>query len=326
MKYNTFIDGPSKNHDMLTRRSFLKNSTTLASAALLAKAGYATRLRMSAKYPPIGLQVYTLSSLINAPGADTRAVLQQIAAIGIKELETATGAGGLYYGQKPKDFAAMSKDLGLKWIGNHVAGLPKAPRPATASDTARTTNAPARTASRNLRDNLQEIVDDAAAGGCEWVVCASSAESTMDEIKRTAEIFAKAGEAAKKSNMKFAYHNHQSEFAKVDGTSAYEYILGQTDKNEVFMEVDLAWATAAGMDPVAMFKQYPYRFPLWHVKDLDKVNKRPAPVGTGIVDFKHIFENSSLSGVQHTFIEQDGAKTIDDPADSVKWLKANIYR
>jgi sugar phosphate isomerase/epimerase len=304
------------------RRSFLKASGLLTAGALLPGFSNANSMLtgFAAKYPPPGLQMYTLNFLLGRPGADTKAVLKQIADIGIKELESATGADGLYYGHKPKEFAAMVKDQGLKWIGNHIGGLPRAssPRPAGAAG-------PARTPARNLRDNYQQIVDDAAEGGCGWVVCSSSSESTLDEIKKTTEIFVKTAEAAKKNKMKFAYHNHQQEFAPVEGTSAYEYILGQTNKNEVYMELDLAWATAAGMDPVAMFRQYPGRFPLWHVKDLDKTSGNPCPVGKGKVDFKNIFTNSKLSGVEHTFIEQDGAKTMDDPASSMQWLRANIY-
>ena len=266
------------------------------------------------KYPAIGLQTYTLNFLFNAKDANTVDVLKQIAAIGVKELETATGTPeGLYYGHKPKEFAKMVNDQGLKWIGNHYQGLPR-----QAANTG-TTNRRI-----NLRDDLQRIVDDSAAGGCSWVICSSSAESNMDEIKRTTEIFARSGELSAAQKMKFAYHNHQSEFTKIDGVSAYDYVLGQTNKDQVFMEVDLAWATEAGMDPVEMFKQYPGRFPLWHVKDIDRSSKRPCPVGQGKVDFKRIFEQSALSGVQHTFIEQDGAKTIDDPASSVKWMQANL--
>ncbi len=265
----------------------------------------------TSKYPPVGLQVYTLNFMLNVPGVNTPAVLKQIAAIGIKELETATGADGLYYGQKPREFAKMANDAGLKWVGNHIGGLPK--------------TAPGASSRRNLRDNLSEIVDDAAEGDCSWVVCSSSSITNSEEIRQTAEIFVKAGEASSKSNMKFAYHNHQSEFNQIDGISAFDYVLGNTDKTKVFMELDLAWATAAGQDPVALFTKYPGRFPLWHVKDLDKATGRPCPVGKGTVDFKRIFEHSEKSGVIHTFIEQDGAKTIADPAFSVKWLKANIY-
>jgi sugar phosphate isomerase/epimerase len=301
---------------MFNRRSFLQATGTLAVASLLPKLTNANSLfsPFFAKYPPIGLQTYTLGYLFNDKAVDTKTVLQQIAAIGVKELETATGsADGLYYGHKPKEFASMVNDLGMKWIANHYGGLPHATATASAG--------PQRI---NLRDNLQQIVDNAAEGGCSWVVCSSSSEANMDEIKRTTEMFVAAGEKAAQNKMKFAYHNHQSEFTKIDGVSAYEYVLGQTNKDQVFMEVDLAWATQAGMDPVAMFKQYPGRFPLWHVKDIDPATGRPCPVGKGKVEFKRIFENSKLSGVQHTFIEQDGAKTIADPAESVKWLKANI--
>jgi len=312
---------------MFDRRSFLKATGALAAASILPGLSQGNSLLrgLAAKYPPIGLQTYTLNFLWSEQDADTKAVLKQIAGMGIKELETATGTtSGLYYGHKPKEFAAMVNDLGMKWVGNHFRGIP--PARATPPMGATGARPPMPAEQRlNLRDNLEQIVDDAAAGGCSWVICSSSAVANMDEIKKTTEVFSKAGEAARKNKMKFAYHNHQTEFTKIDGVSAYDYVLGQTDKNEVFMEVDLAWATQAGMDPVAMFKQYPNRFPLWHVKDIDPATNRPCPIGTGKVDFKRIFENSKLSGVQHTFIEQDGAKSIADPAASVKWLKTNIY-
>ncbi len=302
---------------MSDRRSFLKTSVALAAGSILPVWANAFSINTLLKYPPAGLQVYTLNFLLNAPGADTRAVLKQIAGIGIKELETATGWNGLYYGLKPKAFAEMAKEEGLKWIGNHIGGLPKNQRPAANANGA---------VRRNLRDNIQEIVDDAAEGGCTWVICSSSAISTLDEIKRTTDVFVKAGDLASASKMRFAYHNHQSEFTPIEGVSAIDYVLTNTDKKKVFMELDLAWATAADQDPVALFKKYPGRFPLWHVKDLDKNTGRPCPVGTGIVNFKHIFSNSGQSGVEHTFIEQDKTETIADPASSVKWLEENIYK
>jgi len=297
---------------MISRRSFIKSTGLIAAGSAISAGSYSLTNGTFLKYPPLGLQVYTLSGLINAPGADTKTVLKQIADLGIKEIETATGSGGLYYKHSARDFAMMANDLGLKWIGNHVGGLPR--------------NATVAPASRNLRDNLSQIIDEAAEGGCTWVICSSSSINNLDEIKRTTEIFIKAGDATAKNKMKFAYHNHQSEFTAIEGISAFDYVLGNTDKNKVFMELDLAWASAAGMDPVALFKKYPNRFPLWHVKDLDKTTGKPCPVGKGKIDFKHIFENSRLSGVKHAFIEQDGAKQIDDPAESVTWLNENIYK
>ncbi len=107
--------------------------------------------------------------------------------------------------------------------------------------------------------------------------------------------------------MQFAYHNHTSEFDDVEGHRPFDYILSNTDKDLVKMELDLAWATKAKQDPVELFKLHPGRYPLWHVKDLDKATMNPAEVGTGVVDFKRIFDNAKESGMKYFFVEQDGA-------------------
>ena len=71
------------------------------------------------------------------------------------------------------------------------------------------------------------------------------------------------------------------------------------------MELDLAWATKAKQDPVELFKLHPGRYPLWHVKDLDKNTMQPTEVGMGIVDFKRIFANAETAGMKHFFVEHD---------------------
>jgi len=303
--------------EMINRRSFLKAGVTSIAASLLPNMLYedSASRGMFNKFPPLGLQTYTVRFLLNNKTLNTRLVLEQIASLGIKELETATGTlSGLYYGHKPKIFAAMVNDAGMRWVGNHVRGV---------YPSNKETGPDGRT---NLKDNMKQITDELAEGGCSWIVCANSAVSTLDDIKRTTEAFAKTGEAARKRNMRFAYHNHQSEFNKIEGTSAYEYVLGQTNKDEVFMELDLAWAVQAGMDPVEMFKQYPHRFPLWHVKDIDPATNRPCIIGQGKVNFKQIYANSKLSGVQHTFIEQDSATSVVEVEKSVDWLRSNILK
>ncbi|WP_442945906.1 sugar phosphate isomerase/epimerase family protein, partial [Ohtaekwangia sp.] len=73
-----------------------------------------------------------------------------------------------------------------------------------------------------------------------------------------------------------------------------------------------------GVDPVALFKKHPGRYPLWHVKDIDKDFTGPQPVGTGIVDFKRIFENAKTAGLQHYFVEHDM------PADAVQSITTSF--
>ena len=80
------------------------------------------------------------------------------------------------------------------------------------------------------------------------------------------------------------------------------------------MELDLGWATVAGMDPVALFSKNPGRFPLWHVKDIITAQKMPTEIGNGGVDFKRIFAASKESGMEYFFVEQDGA---NHPIESI---------
>ena len=73
------------------------------------------------------------------------------------------------------------------------------------------------------------------------------------------------------------------------------------------MELDLAWATKAKQDPVASLNA---SWPLPAVackRPLNKTTMMPAEVGTGIVDFKHAFDNAKESGMKYFFVEQDGA-------------------
>jgi len=161
----------------------------------------------------------------------------------------------------------------------------------------------------NLRDNMQQIVDEAAAGGLEYLVCANIPTDTTENINSSIITLNQTGAACKKAGIQFCYHNHDMEFKAVDGKIPYDLLLSQTDQDNVKMEIDLCWATKAGVDPVALFNAHPGRFPLWHVKDLDAATRsQPEPVGTGVVDFKRIFANQSAAGMKHFFVEHDMPK------------------
>ena len=268
--------------------------------------------------------------------SDTKGTLQKLAAIGYKELESAGSQKGNFYGYKPKEFADMVKDAGMHWRSAHVGGAPfrmeqimKMAK--NAQDSARIKSYFEKrqkdaVAPLNLTDNYQQLADDAAEGGLSYLVCSSIPVSTLDEIKKAVEVFSKSGEACKKNGVQFAYHNHVTEFDNVDGVRPFDYILNNTDKDLVKMELDLAWATKAKQDPVQLFKLHPGRYPLWHVKDLDKEKMEPAEVGSGVVDFKRIFDNAKESGMKYFFVEQDGAPhPFEDVTNSYNYLKKILH-
>jgi sugar phosphate isomerase/epimerase len=257
---------------------------------------------------PIGVQLFTFFNVIDE---DVEGTLKKIAGIGYKEIESAFSKKGGYYGMKPKEFASFLKDIGMSWKSHHVLGAPfKMPSGAkmpTGPDGKPITIPPM----RNLRDNMQELIDEAAEGGVEYLVCANTPINTLEDIKTSIEVLNRTDDACKKAGIGFAYHNHDAEFRAVEGQIPYDLFLSQT---KMLMELDLAWATKGGKDPVELFKQNPGRFPLWHVKDLDAKKESVLPVGEGTIDFRRIFDAASTAGMKHFFVEHDMPK---DPLASI---------
>ena len=287
----------------LNRRKFLQSTGTLVlSSAVLS--GKAASILNMAKHP-VGVQLFTFFTTMDD---DVKGTLTKVAATGYKEVESAFSKKGGYYGYKPKEFKALINDLGMSWKSHHVLGAPfKMPAGAkmpTMPDGKPMVIPPM----RNLKDNMQELVDEAAEGGVKYFVCASTPTGTLDDLKSSIEVLNKTGEAATKAGLIFAYHNHDMEFKAVDGKVPYDLLLSETDSKHVKMEVDLAWAVKAGKNPVDLFKQNPGRFPLWHVKDLDASRANILPVGSGTIDFKPIFAAAKIAGMDSFFVEHDMPK------------------
>ena len=285
---------------MPNRRTFLKLSGTAALGSLFLPSQANAFFKPA--MPPAGLQLFTF---FNVMDNDVKGTLQKIAAVGYKEIESAFSKKGGFYGMKPKEFSAMLTDLGLSWKSHHVLGAPFKLPPGSKMPTGADGKPIEIPPMKNLRDNLQQIVDEVAEAGVPYLVCASTPITDTAEINESINTLNKAAEAAKKAGIILAYHNHDKEFGTMDGKVTYDRLLTETNPDSLKMELDLCWAVKAGIDPVDLFKKHPGRFHLWHVKDLDKDKTGPQPVGTGIVDFKTIFANAELSGMKHFFVEHD---------------------
>ena len=248
---------------MTNRRKFLQQSGTLAMAGILYPGlSHADHLFEIKAPKNTGLQLYTVGALMEA---DAKGTLQKLAAIGYKELESAGSSKGNYYGYKPKEFAAMVKDLGMTWRSEHVAGFPitmasvmkmakSSEDSAQIQKLAPMIEGMAKTP--NLKSNAQQLADEAAEGGLTYVVCSGMPVDSMDDVKTAVDVLNKAGEICKKAGLQFAYHNHHFEFIKVDGIIPFDYMMANTDKKLMKAELDLGWAVVAGYDPVEIFKKY----------------------------------------------------------------------
>jgi sugar phosphate isomerase/epimerase len=299
---------------MNSRRKFLKNSGSMLLGGLVTSK-YADAFFKSNAMHPAGLQLFTLFTTFDK---DVPGTLKQISAIGYKEIESAFSMKGDFYGMKPKEFAALVKESGMSWQSHHVLGAPFKMPPGgirmPGADTTKRFNPPPM---KNLKENHQQLVDEVAEGGVNYLVCSSIPLGTSDEIKEAIVILNKSGEACKKAGITLCYHNHIHEFENVNGQIPYHVLLSQINPDMLKMELDLGWASNAGVDPVDLFSKHPGRFPLWHVKDMNKNSKQPTEVGNGYIDFKRIFAHADTAGMKHFFIEQDGApKPLENIATS----------
>ncbi|MCA8829227.1 sugar phosphate isomerase/epimerase family protein [Hymenobacter pini] len=291
---------------MTSRRAFVKSAALLSAGVLAAPS-------LLAKSPStIGLQLYTVR---DAMQQDPAAALARVAKLGYNSVEGATYTGNQkFYGMEPAAFAKLLKQNGLIMPSSHyLLGEQENNGQATQG---------------TILHGWDKAVDDAAQVGIKYMVCAyllDSERGNLDHYKLLAERLNKAGERCKKAGIQMAYHNHDFEFAAQNGKLPYDILLKETDKNLVQMELDLYWATKAGHDPVELFKKNPGRFPLWHVKDMDKTPQRSfTEVGNGTIDFKRIFAQAKLAGMKYYFVEQD--QTPGSPFDSIQQSISHIKR
>ena len=259
---------------MTSRRHFIKETGLFALGAVAAPS--ILRASSGSKLTSIGLQLYTVRDQMMEDAIGT---LKRVAKIGFKELESSGSDKGSYFGLSPKEFRKVVTDLGMNVRSGHV----------------------------HINDQWQKTVEAAAEAGQSYLVCSSlpSEGQTIENYQKNADIFNKAGEDSKKMNITLGYHNHEVEFEKVDGQILYDILLDRTDPEKVIMQMDLGWVVMAGHDPIKYFDKYPGRFPLWHLKDMDKVKMHSTEFGKGQVDIPGLLSQKKKSGMKYFFVEQE---------------------
>jgi sugar phosphate isomerase/epimerase len=277
----------------MNRRTFI--GTSVAAAVAASRPAWSAETHHIER---VGLQLYTVRDLMKK---DFEGTIAKVAQIGYKEVEFAG-----YYGRSPQEVLGILQKDGLTSPSAHVGY-------------------------DIVEKQWSETLDTAHAIGHGFVVCPwidARQRKTQDGWKSAAELFNRAGEAAQKAGIQFAYHNHAFEFEPSEalgGKMPYDFLLENTDAKLVKMEMDLCWITVGGQDPVKYFDHYPGRFPLVHVKDWTSkgpggndyggatgASKKPGhmtDVGQGEIDWKRIFAQSGKAGIQHYFVENDEPKS-----------------
>lgn len=272
---------------MEKRRVFLKNLGALAVGSVVLPS-FTKFSAAPKKVKNIGIQLYTFRKEM---AADPKGTLKIIADLGIKQVESASSNLGLFYGLKGAEMKQTCKDLGMTLRSGHCA----------------------------VDSKWQSYIEQAAESGQEYLIASvlPSRGQTVDNYKKVSDTFNKAGEDCKKAGLKFGFHNHAEEFQSENGQVLFDVMIQNTDPNLVHLEMDIGWVVAAGKDPFEYFKNYPNRFPLWHLKDVN--GRRSTEFGKGTLNVVKLLQNSKESGMKYFFVEQE-----EYPVSPLESMKINM--
>lgn len=278
---------------MTTRRNFLQQAGLLTAGILIAPSCMVAK----ADTKNIGIQLYSLREELPK---DAKGVIGKVAQAGYREVETfGYSKERGFFGMQPKEFADLLKQHNLTAPSGHF-GLDSY-------------------IGEGNEEELKSYIEAAKAVDMKYIIApylGQQLRQSASDYQRVAERLSKAGEACKAAGLQVAYHNHDFEFQQFGDTTGLDIMLRETDPELVKFELDLYWVVRAGLDPVELFKKYPGRFELWHVKDMDKANEKlNTEVGSGSINYKQIFDNAKMAGVKHYVVEQENFAM--DPFQSI---------
>ena len=245
----------------------------------------------------IGLQLYSLRQDIG----NLDEVITRIGQMGYKYVETANYGNGRFYGLTPEEFKAKLAANGMFALSSH-AGRGLAPN-----------------ISETKWDEIwawwDQAIADHKAAGMKYIITASmTTPKTLEDLKAYCDYYNKVGEKCNAAGLKFGYHNHSVEFetqypdpqaANPEGAARrpgrgivwYDYMVENTDPSKVFFELDVYWTVMGRRSPVEVFKKFPGRFLVLHIKDEKELGE------SGMVGFDAIFKHIALSGAKYLIVE-----------------------
>ena len=255
------------------------------------------------------LQTYSLGRAVRE---DFLGSLEKVAQIGYTGVEFAGGYGGM----EADKLKAYLQQLDLEPISTHV-GL----------------------------EVIEEQLPFLAELGVSYVVCPGTQFPTYERTLEVANELNRLGKLAAEYGLKVGYHNHTHEFATFHDQYVLDILMDNTDPQYVLFQLDVGWATCAGIDVPAYLEKHSGRIQLIHVKETNQVigvqkphdfskfakdeNGRPiipqevldemaavqktnCPTGEGIIDWQKVCDTASANGAKAFIIEREYDYKGDD--------------
>ena len=184
--------------------------------------------------------------------------------------------------------------------------------------------------------NQDRVINDTAAlieehkiMGASYIGIGSMPGRYHNDIAAFVRDFKPAAQKIAAAGMKFMYHNHDFEFAKIDGKLMMEHLMDEFTAEEMGFVLDVFWVQAGGADPAAWLRKLAGRVDTIHFKDFGMLPGRMGeqqsgvgsatspetgrammPILEGNMNWDAIFEACKDAGVQYAFVEQDDCNGV----------------
>jgi sugar phosphate isomerase/epimerase len=228
----------------------------------------------------VALQVYTVRDEM---ARDLERTLQAVAEMGYAAVEWSGGDRG-----SVESLQRLLERVGLRVISVHTM------------------------LSRNQSENERSI-DFCLALGSRYLTIAALSPEDRGDVKALGPRMNEFGRRCLASGIKLCYHNHDFEFKQQvevpggvegSGTCLLDRLLAVTDAELLALQLDVYWAAAAGVDPIAYLRRHSGRVPHIHVKDMAE-DGGFAEVGDGTLPIREICEAASEGGAEYFIVEND---------------------
>ena len=232
----------------MKRKLFTAVCILLASA--IAPCGAFAKAKKDAK-KDIGIQLYSVRDLIGSFGRnqhDYKPVLKALADMGYTSIEAASYNDGKFYGNPPEEFRRDVEAVGMKVLSSHCGkGL---------SDE--------ELASGDFSESMKwwdQCIAAHKAAGMEYIVTPYlPVPKTLKEMQTYCDYLNAIGKKCREAGIKYGYHNHAHEFQKIEDKAVMlDYMIENTDPENLFIELDVYWTEMAKASHVDYFHKYPGR-------------------------------------------------------------------
>jgi sugar phosphate isomerase/epimerase len=284
----------------INRRKFLSSTTKLAGSALILSKLPSDFFTNAKKVKmPLGFQSWTIKDELSKDFAGT---LKLMADLGYKLIEMCSPKGyeqigfGAFTKMKTTEIRKTIEDAGMKCPSCHFGS-------AEFND-------------ENIDDRIQFAIDM----GMSQMICSTfwlPKTATLKDYQVAADNLNKAAEKIKKAGLQAGFHNHDFEFAKLEGQLIYDVLLKRFDPDLVKMQFQTQ-VIVHGYKAADYFEKYPGRFISAHLSDWTP-DKKEIAIGQGIIDWKEFFAAAKTGGVKNIFVEM-AADKFKDSADYIHQL------